>query len=426
MSKVGATIIKDLRILVRDKVGLTMMFVMPILLAVIIASIQNSSFKLANENKVPLLLCSRDTGTAADMLTQAIDSIGMFKVTKVGGSISTASIKDKVHDKDALVAIIIPNGFSRKSLLKTRNATAKVLSGVAIQPQVRALKNDETDTISIIYHPVLQASFRGSIQGGLQSALQIVQSKLMLQRLYSTIYDKNIPDSLEHALLNSNVGIHELSISKDHSRKLPNATQHNIPAWTIFAMFFIVMSLGGNVVKEKTSGSFVRLKTLPTNYLVSIISKQLTYLIVTILQALVIFSIGVWIFPYIGLPKLNIPEDIFALFLVTLLSGWCAVSYAICVGLFAKTQEQANGFGAVSVVLLAAIGGILVPSFVMPGAFKTIMLFSPLHWCLECYYGLFLEDGSFKDILLNMVPLLGITLFLQMTILIGLKKKQLI
>ena len=59
-----------------------------------------------------------------------------------------------------------------------------------------------------------------------------------------------------------------------------NATQHNVPAWTIFAMFFVVMSLGSSIVREKLSGSFIRLKTLPTNYFIALISKQITYLIV--------------------------------------------------------------------------------------------------------------------------------------------------
>ena len=61
-----------------------------------------------------------------------------------------------------------------------------------------------------------------------------------------------------------------------------------------------------------------------------------------------------------------IPDSFFALVLVTLICGWCAISYALCIGVIANTQEQANGFGAVSVVLFAAIGGIFVPSFAMP------------------------------------------------------------
>src|ERR1700676_3133979 len=122
-------------------------------------------------------------------------------------------------------------------------------------------------------------------------------------------------------------------------------------------MFFIVISLASGVVREKVNGSFIRLKTLPTNYYLALLSKQITYVGLTFVQAAVIFMIGIWLFPHFGLPKLDLPHDIGGLFLVTLISGCCAASYAICIGVFAETQEQANGFGAVSVVILAAIGG---------------------------------------------------------------------
>jgi ABC-2 type transport system permease protein len=174
------------------------------------------------------------------------------------------------------------------------------------------------------------------------------------------------------------------------------------------------------------NGSFIRLKTLPTNYLLALLSKQLTYLFVTLLQAALIFAIGIWLFPALGLPKLNLPSDLFGLFIVSFICGWCAVSFAICVGVFAQTQEQANGIGAVSVVLMAAIGGLLVPSFAMPESFQPVIKLSPLHWCLQAYYGLFLEGGKLKDIILNILPLLSITVLIQLIALFGLKRKNLI
>jgi ABC-2 type transport system permease protein len=191
-------------------------------------------------------------------------------------------------------------------------------------------------------------------------------------------------------------------------------------------MFFVVISLGGSIVREKSSGSFIRLKTLPTNYLVALLSKQITYLGVTLLQAAVIFAMGVWLFPHIGLPVLNMPADISGLFVVSFMCGWCAVSYAICVGVFAQTQEQANGFGAVSIVILSAIGGLMVPSFAMPGSFRTVIQLSPLHWCLEAYYGLFLEGGKLKDVLTNIIPLFVIIVSIHLLTFLGLKRKKLI
>jgi ABC-2 type transport system permease protein len=96
------------------------------------------------------------------------------------------------------------------------------------------------------------------------------------------------------------------------------------------------------------------------------------------------------------------------------------------VGVYAQTQEQANGIGAVSIVMLAAIGGLLVPSFAMPDSFQAVIKLSPLHWCLESFYGLFLEGGKLKDIIPNILPLLGITIFIQLIALYGLKRKNLI
>jgi ABC-2 type transport system permease protein len=230
---------------------------------------------------------------------------------------------------------------------------------------------------------------------------------------------------MEEQMLPEDVSVEEIDNSNS-SHGMPSATQHNIPSWTLFAMFFSVISLGGNIVKEKLSGSFTRLKVLPTSYAVALISKQVVYLMVAVVQVAVIFSIGIWLFPLFGLPALDIPHDVLGLLVISLICGWCAISYALCIGVFAQTQEQANGFGSASVVILAAIGGIFVPSFAMPESFKTLLSLSPFHWGLQSYYGLFLENLPLVQIILNILPLLVSILVLQTISFIGLKRKNLI
>lgn len=426
MHKLWATILKDLQILTRDRVGLIVMFVMPIVLAVVITATQNSTFELVNKNKVPLLLCNKDTGDASRQLVTAIEKVGMFEVKKVTAGETEKQLSDRMHEKDALVAIIIPPDFSARVDTKAKATATKALNNLGLQTDTVKINNDSVQPITLLYHPVLQSSFRQSIQGALRSTLQMVQSKQVLKSIYFSLNETELPPGLESEIINNQVAINEVPISRDGSKTIPNATQHNIPAWTIFAMFFVVISLGSNVVREKLNGSFIRLKTLPTNYLLSLFSKQITYLFVTLLQACVIFAIGIWLFPLMGLPKLNLPADLAGLFIVTFICGWCAVSFAVCVGVFAKTQEQLNGIGAVSIVLMAAIGGLLVPSFAMPESFQQVIKFSPLHWCLEAYYGLFLEAGKLKDVLISILPLLAITILIQLIALLGLKRKNLI
>ena len=54
------------------------------------------------------------------------------------------------------------------------------------------------------------------------------------------------------------------------------------------------------------------------------------------------------------------------------------------------------------------------------------MNISPLHWCIEAYYGLFLEGGKLSDIMTNILSLFAITVIIQLITACGLKRKNLI
>ncbi len=425
MQILKATIIKDLKILLRDRVGLFMMFFMPILLVIVITSVQNSTFELVNNNKIALVIFDKDKGPMGARLVEGIRKIGLFNIRNADSTVGLSQIPSLMYDSNALVALVIPAGFTG------------FIDSKAEDLAIRALKDPESantvpnkiilpDSLLMFYHPVMQPSFRQSVEGAFRSVVQVIQGEAIVKKLYDAVNQKEIPPDLEKQILFGQMAVSEIPVSRSGSQTIPNASQHNVPAWTIFAMFFIVLTLGGIMVKEKNSGSFIRLKTLPASYLNALASKQIVYMGVTFMQAVVIFAIGNKIFPYIGLPVLHLPKDIPALVIVTLVCGYCAVSYAIAVGVFSNTSDQSNGFGAISVLIFAALGGLLVPSFAMPANLQKIIQISPLHWALEAYYGLFLEGGKLKDIWMNILSLLIITLLIQGVTLYGLRKKNLI
>ena len=424
MYKLWISIKKEVLILIRDKIGLSLMFMMPIALAIIIASVQNSTYELVSNKKIPIIILNNDTGEAGKELLKHVETGGMFIPQVLASNSTIIDLQKKIDAKEALVGVIIPKTYTEEIAGKAQNVAVKALSILAVDSTENKDSISSTPLI-LQYHPVLQKSFIQGVNAALNSMLQIVQSKYIVRDLYSSINDSAVlPQDLEDQILHNATPINEVPVSKSKQTAIPNATQHNIPAWTIFAMFFVVISLGSSIVREKNSGSFLRLKTMPTSFSLAIIAKQITYIFITFLQAVVIFSIGKFLFPFLGLPALNIPHDIIGLILVTIICGWCATSFAICIGVFSKTQEQCNGIGAISIVLFAAIGGLLVPSFAMPDSFQTIMRFSPLYWCLEAFYGLFLEGGVLKDLIINIMPLIGIIVVLQIIAFVKMKEQQ--
>src|SRR5690606_36243538 len=123
----------------------------------------------------------------------------------------------------------------------------------------------------------------------------------------------------------------EISPKADASVK-PNSAQHNVPAWTLFAMFFIVIPLSINMVKEKNLGTFIRLRTNPVSGATVIAAKTITYLLICMIQCYMMLAVGVYLFPVLGLPALEIGGHFMMLTLVALFCGLAATGYGILVG----------------------------------------------------------------------------------------------
>lgn len=393
MGKLLASIKKEFLILVNDKVGLLLMYLMPILLVFIITLVQDSTFKLVNENTIEIVVVNNDEGALGDTLIALLKSSGSFGISEQK-NIEPSQIQENLLNDDHLLAIEIPASFTRNLNDKANGISSSMLQEFGLGEDLVAKADQTVSPLSLYYDPVLQESFRFSIVSSIYSYLSALENRLMIENLYTQMGFDEIPEAMEQQFFDNRIVINQISANTTTGDVIPNSTQHNVPAWSIFAMFFMVISLGGNIVKERVSGSFIRLQTIPASFSLVLISKMFMYLFVALTQLTVIFLLGKFVFPMIGLPSLALPGNILGLIVISVLSALSAISFAMLVGTYAKTQEQASGFGAITVIILAAIGGIWVPTFVMPYYLQQIGKISPMHWCLEGYYALFLKGGD--------------------------------
>jgi len=115
---------------------------------------------------------------------------------------------------------------------------------------------------------------------------------------------------------------------------------------------------------------------------------------------------GIYLFPYLKLPALTVEGNLGVLAILASVTSLAAIGYGISIGTIARTHTQASVFASISVVILAALGGVWVPVFIMPPFLREISVASPLNWGLNGFYDVFIRSASFTEILPNIAGLL--------------------
>lgn len=408
-----------------DKTGVLLMFLMPVLLVFIITVIQDSAFKIVNENKISLLVVNQDKGEHGEALTKLLEHSKFFTISQ-NDRLDEKSITTAMNNENQITGILIPNNFTSKLNAKSKMISNTLMEELKLVEPANQSIDLDMPSLRYFHDPILQENYSTSIVNIVNALIKTIESDILITKICEELKLEEAPEKLRKIMAVNEIEIEAQAATLSDNDITPNSSQHNVPAWTIFAIFFMVIPLGSNIVRERINGSFIRLKTMPTSFSMILASKLIVYLIAVILQFALIFTLAKLTFSSIGLPELTLPDNILAFASVIIMTGLAAISFSAAIGTTAKTQEQSNGFGAVAIIILAAIGGIMVPSFVMPQYMQTLSLASPLHWCLECFYTLFLRGGDWAILLPDLAVLLIFSLICFGFTYLQLKKKKII
>jgi ABC-2 type transport system permease protein len=398
------SIYKEYKVLTRDRAGLAITFIMPTVLILIITLIQDTTFRSVSEASVPLLIVDRDNDSLASSLEKSLAGSKFFVITKK--NITNEQAKNQVAHGNYLIGIVIPENTSKNLRKKSSQRISKLLNSFSGDT---TKKEEQLDTnrlkLQLFFDPITKLSFKTTIDNSISNIISQIEMQSMTSSLTEKMQE-NFPYATPQKLDTGPLVVTtEEYASYNNSTIIPNSVQHNVPAWTLFAMFFICIPLAGNIIKEREDGSAFRLLTMPGSYMIVILGKMLTYISVSLIQFGLMLCVGLYILPLLDLPQLNVGDNVFLLFLVAFSASLAATGFGLLVGTISNSHDQASLFGAVFVIILAAIGGIWVPTFVMPEIMKQISVISPLNWGLEAFYGIFLRNFGLKEIYPELIRL---------------------
>lgn len=412
MYKLWSSIKKEVLLLKRDLGGLVILFVMPLVLIITITLIQDSTFKTVSDSKIPILVVDNDKGEVSKVIAKNLTESNSFEVISKPNE---EEAKDLVFKGKYQLAIVIPKKLSTDLQLKVNQNVNKIVADFGMEDSTNVASSEkiESKEVKIYFDPAAQSTFRNAVKSSIDKMISQIETKSIY-----TAFQEQLGEDEKAFQQESFITFKEITPTKDNKEVIPNSTQHNIPAWTLFAIFFIVIPLSINIVKEKNQGTMIRLRTNPVSYFTVIAGKTITFLVICMVQFYLMVAVGVYLFPQINLPALQVEGILGLMSIVALFAGFAAIGFGILLGTIAKTQEQSAPFGATSVVILAAVGGVWVPVFAMPKIMQVIAGISPMNWGLNAFYDVILRNATFLDIVpeisylfLFFIAMISISLF---------------
>ena len=209
-----------------------------------------------------------------------------------------------------------------------------------------------------------------------------------------TMYDESVEASKMADMIHS----HYL-YNVETKSGIPTATQQNVPAWIVFSMFFVIIPISTLFITERNDGTLMRLKSMNSSRFILFSSKIIPYMIINQLQLICMIAVGVFLVPLLGGDKFDIEVNFLALMVISLSISFGAIGLAILISSFMQTTEQASTVGAMSSVIMGAVGGIMIPKLVMPAFMQDMTILSPMSWGLEGMLDVFVRNLGVEAVL---------------------------
>ena len=448
MRKILATIYKEWILTRRDVAGFMLLFLMPAVLIVVMAMVQDAPFKDYQEMRFELLIADHDNGSIAQSIKDGLKESGNFVITDSINDepVTEAQLKELLQQGDYKVGIVIPKGATAE-MVNAANLVANSISEKLGLGSMPSREVRDSLYIRMYFDPAAKPTYRMAVGFALDKLITFSSSHVLVERMSkmgmsavdTTATDSTGTDSLARSnstdttLLAADTSImqqekpvqdfekiftglgikeHVLNDKEEEVKAHINSVQHNVPAWAIFGMFFIVIPICGHLIREREEGSALRVELIPDARRMVALGKIFFYTMVCTIQFALMFCVGIWLLPLLGLPALQLGAHAWVLIPVAIAIAVAATSYGYFVGVAFKTTNQAMPFGAISVVILSAMGGIWVPADIFSPMMQKLAMLSPLYWGLDAVNHITLRNGDINDVVLHIGVLAGFSTIL--------------
>lgn len=376
--------LKDLKLFFADKRGMLLTFAVPIALITLFAFAFGGAGGSGKSQPRKLVIADEDRSTESKWLVDELDSLEEFTVITT----TPDSAVNMVLKGDRAAVVLIPAGL--QDSLYTGKAA------------VFELKYDEAQSPEA-------SIFEGALYGRLNELLgkrRVELLQVMPQPPVGVPMD-NLPKVQDSTTQPQRpqkrmVVVQKTAVIKEKENSA--GLVHAVAGTAIMMLLFSVTSMGSAMLDEKQEGTLKKLLFSPIRPSAILFGKMISVNLISMMQLSVMFIYGWLVF---GLDLMHhLPSTV----IMIICTAFACSAFGVFLVSFAKSRAQVSGMSTLIILTMSAIGGSMIPAFLMPAFMQKLAIFSVNYWGIQGFYDIFWRDLSVTDpvFLTRVAVLIGI------------------
>jgi ABC-2 type transport system permease protein len=396
----------------RDRAALLLCFVLPIVFFSIFAAIFGSAGRQAATPRIKLVVVDEDKSGISTRFLKALESEPSLVVPDTperkknvpAQPYDANTAEAAVRNGDVRVALIIPRGFGDSPIAfgpRTSAHKLELLSDTSdpVAPQIVAGLLQKTAMVSM---PDVMAEtgvryidqWAGGLSEGQHKAIE-ENMKMLKQRLAARA-------GTNDSVTQQNYGLVPVEVRDvlGATKKNPFVAYYAAGIGVLF-LLFTASSAGGALLDESETGTLDRILSGRVSMTKLLLGKLAFLVLLNVTQLVVMFTWAAAVF------QLDLVHHAAGFLLMAVATAATTSTFGLMLAAACRTRAQLAAFSTMVVLVVSALGGSMVPRFIMSECLQRVGLLTFNAWAIEGFTKVFWREVSVLDLWPNVVVLLA-------------------
>lgn len=377
--------IKDLKLFLKDKRSMILTFAIPIALITLFAFAFGGVGKSNDDSKISMLVSDLDHSSASKEAIKQLDSLKSVKIKLT----DLKDAENEIKKGGESCVLVIHKGFS-DSLNTGATLPLELKYDESREIEVGLLQQSLIPTVAMMpFNTGNSKTMMGNRLAKMSGSNDPIV-KQQIQNESEGLFDaisKGISES------NGNKNVNPVASFMGNDIKMTKLVKANndqqlgliqaVAGTAVMMLLFAVVGIGMGLLEEKQEGTLKRLLYTPMNPLNILFGKMISANIISIFQLLVMFIFAALVF------GLDIGSHLPGLIVTIVATAFACSAFGVLLASFAKNRQQVQGLSTLIILVMSAIGGSMIPLFIMPAFMQKLAVVSVNYWSIQGFYDVF-------------------------------------